>query len=43
MFDSVFDFGFADVWDLPLCDFSFAGLDGVCRFRWIEHKVYMLF
>ena len=28
MFNSVSNFGIADVWDLPLCNFSFGGLDG---------------
>ena len=31
MFDSVSDFGNANVWDLPLCNFSFGGLD-----RWVR-------
>ena len=29
VFDSVFDFGIGDVWDMPLCDFSISGLVGV--------------
>ena len=37
MFDSVSDFGIGDVWDMPLCDFSFSGLAGWvrCIARWI--------
>ena len=31
VFGSVSDFGIADVWDLPLCNFSFGGLDGWVR------------
>jgi len=31
VFDNVSNFGIANVWDLPLCDFSFGGLDGWVR------------
>ena len=37
MFDSVFDFDIGDVWDMPLCDFSFSGFAGwVMVYCWVD-------
>ena len=36
VFDSVSDFGIGDVWDMPLCDFSFTELA-----RWVMVYYWM--
>ena len=35
VFDSVFDIGIADVWNMSLCNSSFDGLDGWGSMFWI--------
>ena len=34
VFDSVFDIGIVDVWNMSLCDSSFDGLDGWGSMFW---------